>query len=174
MIGSKTASPKRSKCETTSRFFRFLSTISYLHYSWEIYTKTSVIILWRSKCVLLKTLSWRIYQAERGKSSETQSSTGRASQLNHGRPRRFFFSIFDTIAGQFNYQLQVDVVSRIDGNVLPIVDMWTAFHNEAFIWKMSSHSAWKILRRFWIGLYSGAYDYIITDGRTSLKSSEFK
>lgn len=95
-------------------------------------------------------------------------------QLKHDRPRRFPFSVRDAIIGEFNHQLQVNVVSLIHGNFLHVNDVGTGFPNGGFVNKMDGHTAWTMLRKFWVSRYADASDYIYANAGTNFNSSEFK
>lgn len=68
-----------------------------------------------------------------------------ACQLRQGKPRRFLFSIRDSVAGGFNQILQINIVMLADGNVLHILDVETRLQNGGSMDGMATCTAWVIV-----------------------------
>lgn len=97
-----------------------------------------------------------------------------ACQLSRAKPRRFLFSVKDSITGEFNHVLEIDVMKLRDGNVLHVLCSGTRFQQGLFIDSMTALEAWKTLRRCWIDVYAGAPDIIKHDHGTNFQSKEFQ
>lgn len=79
----------------------------------------------------------------------------------------FSVSVKDLIIGEFNHDIQIDVVSLSHGNVLHEINVGTGFQNGGFVKKMEANSARKLHRKCSIDVYAGAPNCITTDAETN-------
>lgn len=98
----------------------------------------------------------------------------KACQMGRTKPRRFLFSIKDSITGEFNHVIEVDLM-KLDGKyVLHVLCTGTLFQQGSFVKDTTAKAAWYALRKCWINIYAGAPDILIHDQGTHFTGADFK
>ena len=98
----------------------------------------------------------------------------KACQFGKAKPRRFLFSMKDSVAGEFNNVIQVDVMKLPDGNILHVLCTETGFQQGMFLKRMTAQEAWRTLRNCWINIYAGAPDVLVHDAGSAFTAEDFK